>query len=225
VSLVEIEQVHKEFAQPGGPVRALDGITLAIDRGEFLAVKGESGSGKSTLLSLVGALDAPTRGVIRIEGVDLAGLSPGRRAALRLRDVGYVFQDFLLVGHLTALENVKLPLYFAGAKEAGERARSLLAGVGLEGRLGHKPADLSRGEMQRVALARALANRPALLVADEPTANLDQRNADGIWDLFRDLNAREGVTIVVATHSDTLARRARRIVHLAEGRLVADERL
>ncbi|HXI03586.1 MAG TPA: ABC transporter ATP-binding protein, partial [Candidatus Saccharimonadales bacterium] len=171
--MLEAEAVWKEFDQPDERVVALRDVTLAVAEGEFVAVTGESGSGKSTLLSLLGAIDRPTRGEIRFRGEPLGAATPGRLAEIRLRRIGFVFQDFLLVRHLTVSENVMLPAALAAAEDPRGRADALLARVGMAHRAGHRPGDLSRGEMQRVALARALVNRPEVLIADEPTANLD----------------------------------------------------
>jgi len=222
MTILEARGVFKEYAQPGGSVLALCDVGIAVAERELVVVTGESGSGKSTLLALLGALDLPSRGAIRLLGEPLESAGPARLAELRRRHIGFVFQDFHLVRHLNALENVRLPLFFEGGNHLRDEAVHLLERVGLRARLHHRPDALSRGEMQRVAVARALIHRPRVLLADEPTANLDRRNADAIWGLFRELN-RDGLTIVAATHNAEQARDAARLIRLKEGRVVSDE--
>ncbi len=218
--MVTAEAVCRSYPMNGTSVEALRGVTLAVRPGDFLAVTGPSGSGKSTLLHLLGAVDVPTSGVVRIEGRDITRLSEKERSRLRLHHVGLVFQRFHLLPMLTALENVELPLAEAGSSRAERRARAaqLLERVGLADRMRHKPWRLSGGERQRVAIARALANRPAVLLADEPTGELDRVTSASMLALFRSLNE-EGTTIVVATHDLSLAEGARRRVELVDGRL------
>lgn len=218
--VVTAEAVCRSYPMNGTSVEALRGVTLAVRPGDFLAVTGPSGSGKSTLLHLLGAVDVPTSGVVRIEGQDVARLSEKARSRLRLHHVGLVFQRFHLLPMLTALENVELPLAEAGSSRAERRARAaqLLERVGLADRMRHKPWRLSGGERQRVAIARALANRPAVLLADEPTGELDRVTSASMLALFRSLNE-EGTTIVVATHDLSLAEGAGRRVELVDGRL------
>jgi len=213
----------KEYKQPDQTVIALADVCLSVSAGEFVALSGESGSGKSTLLGLLGAIDRPTRGSVRLLDKCIDSAPAEELARLRREHVGFVFQDFLLVRHLTALQNVRLPLLFSEQPgEIGLAAR-LLDRFGVGTRARHRPGALSRGEMQRVALARALVNRPQLLLADEPTANLDARNSQVIWDLLEELNREQGLTIVVATHNPELAARARRVIRLDRGRLVSDD--
>ncbi len=222
---LEAQGVRKEFAQPGQSVAALRGVSLAIERGEFVAVTGESGSGKTTLLSLLAGLDRPTQGVVRFRDDALDSAPAGRLARLRREHMGFVFQDFRLIRHLTVLDNVRLPVVFDAADSLADDALRLIDRVNMSHRLRQRPDSLSRGEMQRVALARALVNRPEVLFADEPTANLDRRNGNIIWDLLRELHDSDGLTIVVATHSHDTARDARRILRLDDGNLVSDEKL
>ncbi len=221
---LEAQGVRKEFAQPGHSVAALRGVSLAIERGEFVVVTGESGSGKTTLLSLLAGLDRPTQGVVRFRDEALDSAPAGRLARLRREHMGFVFQDFRLIRHLSVLDNVRLPVVFGASESLADDALRLIDRVNMSHRLRQRPDSLSRGEMQRVALARALVNRPEVLFADEPTANLDRRNGNIIWDLLRELHDSDGLTIVVATHSHDTARDARRILRLDDGNLVSDEK-
>ncbi len=209
----------------GETVHALRGASIAIDSGEYVAIVGPSGSGKSTLLQLIGGIDTPTAGSVEVMGTRLAGLSDRDLTRLRLTRLGFIFQRFHLLPVLTARENVELPMSEAGVSpgERRARARELLAYVGLGHRADHRATQLSGGEMQRVAIARALANRPALLLADEPTGELDAATGREILDLFRRLNA-DGTTLVVVTHDDQLAAEAGRVVHMLDGRVVDDAR-
>jgi putative ABC transport system ATP-binding protein len=197
-------------------------VTLEVPPGQFLAITGPSGSGKSTLLGLVAGLDRPTAGSIRVDGVELASLDEDALARLRLAKIGYVFQAFHLIPTLTALENVSIPLELAGVADASMQARALLEEVGLKARVDHYPAELSGGEQQRVALARAVANRPRLLLADEPTGNLDSATGGQIVDLLASLHRRHGTTLILVTHDPALAAHAERIVELRDGRVVGD---
>jgi putative ABC transport system ATP-binding protein len=208
----------------GETIHALHGVDLDVAEGEFLAVVGPSGSGKSTLLNVWGAIDRPTHGTVSLRGRDVGTLRDSEATAFRLRHVGFVFQRFYLMPALSARENVELPMAEAGirAEPRRARARELLAYVGIAAREHHRPAQLSGGEQQRVAIARALANRPALLLADEPTGELDAATGAEIIGLFGRLNA-DGTTIAVVTHDETLARAARRVVHMRDGRIVRDE--
>jgi putative ABC transport system ATP-binding protein len=205
-------------------VVALDGVDLEIRAGEFVAIAGPSGSGKSTLLHLLGALDTPDRGSVAIEGRDLALLSERERTLLRRRRLGFVFQSFHLVPVLSALENVEYPLWIddVPAAERRERARKMLAAVGLDNRLGHRPDRLSGGERQRVAIARALVHRPVAVLADEPTGNLDSANGAAIFELMLSVRRELGTTFVLATHDPTLMASSPRHVELKDGRIVSD---
>jgi len=205
-------------------VPALRGVSLRIGPGEFVAVTGPSGSGKSTLMNLLGFLDAPTSGIYRFNGRDVSGLGHGALARLRNAEVGFVFQNFNLLPSLNSEENVALPLVYAGLdrKQRRERARQLLAAVGLDDRRLHLPCQLSGGQQQRVAIARALANRPALVLADEPTGALDSESSKAIMEMLQSLN-RNGLTVILITHEPHIAKYAARTVVLRDGRIVADD--
>jgi putative ABC transport system ATP-binding protein len=220
--MVQVHDLVMRLRSAAGVVTILDGITLDVPAGQFVAVIGPSGSGKSTLLGLLAGLDRPTAGSIRIDGIELASLDEDALARLRLAKVGYVFQSFHLIPTLTALENVAIPLELAGAPDALERAGALLDEVGLKVRVAHYPAELSGGEQQRVALARAVANRPGLVLADEPTGNLDSATGAQIVDLLVGLHRRHGTTLILVTHDTALAVHAERIVELRDGRVVGD---
>jgi putative ABC transport system ATP-binding protein len=224
VPVLELDSIAKVYPS-AVPVTALDGVSLGIEPGEFVAIMGKSGSGKSTLMNLLGLLDRPTRGSYRFGGLEVARQSDGQLAALRRDRIGFVFQSFNLFPRKTALENVAVPLTYAGVPRAERRRRAveMLERVGVADRAGHRPSELSGGQQQRVAIARALVNRPAVILADEPTGNLDTRTGEEILGLLTELND-QGVTLVVVTHEDVVASRARRIVRLADGRVVADER-
>jgi putative ABC transport system ATP-binding protein len=206
-------------------VRALNGITLDIARGEYVSIVGPSGSGKSTLFNLIGGLDKPTSGSVYINEVDVAQLSPAELAYLRCHTIGYIFQTFNLIQVRTALENVTLPMLFAGlsAEEAEEKGIELLTQVGLGDRLHHRPSELSGGQQQRVAIARALANDPAIILADEPTGNLDLKTGKEIIDLLRQLNKERGVTVVAATHDLKMLDVSDRIVYIRDGEIAKIE--
>lgn len=220
--LLEAVAVTKHYRVAAQPVAAVRGVTLSVARGEYVAVVGPSGSGKSTLLTMLGGLDQPTTGQISLLGRDLATLGDRALTRLRLEQVGFVFQRFHLLPVLTARENITLPMSERGIGRAERRDRStqLLEYVGLPGRADHRPSQLSGGEMQRVAIARALANRPAVLLADEPTGELDAATGRGILALFQQLHA-DGTTLVVVTHDDRLAADAARVVHMLDGRIVS----
>ncbi len=220
--MVQVRGLVMRLRSAAGLVTILDGITLDVPAGQFLAVTGPSGSGKSTLLGLIAGLDRPTAGTIRVAGIDLGTLDEDGLARLRLARIGYVFQSFHLIPTLTALENVAVPLELAGHAAARPRARALLAAVGLERRAAHYPAELSGGEQQRVALARAVANRPPLVLADEPTGNLDSTTGAEIIELLVRLHREHGTTLVLVTHDPALAAHAQRAVELRDGRVVAD---
>ena len=220
--VIEVRDLVMRLPSGSTTITILDGITLAVPARQFVAVTGPSGSGKSTLLGLIAGLDQPTAGSIRVDGIDLGGLGEDALARLRRERIGYVFQAFHLIPTLTALENVAIPLELAGAPDALARAAALLAEMGLGPRAHHYPAQLSGGEQQRVALARAFANRPGLLLADEPTGNLDSATGTQIIDLLVGRHRDHGATLVLVTHDPALARHADRVIELRDGRIVAD---
>jgi len=221
--LIEVEGVRKTHRMGERDVHALAGVSLSVARGDYLAVMGASGSGKTTLLHLIGCLDRPSSGRIRLDGTDVSGLDDDALSELRSRRIGFVFQAFHLIPQLSVAENVELPLVYQGvdAPRRTERARRVLASVGLAERADHRPSELSGGECQRVAIARALAAEPDVLLADEPTGNLDSRTGDEIMDLLAGLHA-GGVTIVLVTHDPAKAGRARRRIEMRDGRIVRE---
>jgi putative ABC transport system ATP-binding protein len=226
-TVLATEQLRKHYTMGDTVVRALDGVTLSVPKGEFLALLGTSGSGKSTLLNLIAGLDHPSDGSLRIFDQDLAAMSRKELSLHRRRNVGIIFQSFNLVPSMTALENVTLAMMFAGVPRAERdaRAASLLDSVGLKGRQHHRPKELSGGEQQRVAIARALSNNPQILLADEPTGNLDSRTSAEIMRILEDLNARDGRTVIMVTHDPSLASRyAHRTVTMLDGAIVAETR-
>ncbi|MEA3277453.1 MAG: ABC transporter ATP-binding protein [Pseudomonadota bacterium] len=222
--LIRTQRLGKVFGEAEHRLGVLEDVSLSIESGEMLAVMGPSGSGKSTLLNILGCLDSPSSGGYWLAGESVAGLGAERLAALRNRYIGFVFQSFNLLPRLTALQNVELPLLYAGvpAAKRRERAVGLLGDMDLTDRAGHFPRQLSGGQQQRVAIARALANRPALILADEPTGSLESRSGEAILALFRRLN-RAGVTLLVVTHDSVVAEHAGRIVRLRDGRVVSDQ--
>ena len=222
--MIELERLTKRLPSGGRLLTVLDQVDLTVDAGEFLAVLGPSGSGKSTLLALTAGLDRPTSGAVRIAGRAIHDLGEDELAILRRRTIGFVFQSYQLLDNLTARENVMLPLELIGGRSARMRADELLGRVGLGDRAHHYPAQLSGGEQQRVALARAFATEPPILLADEPTGNLDSATGAGVLDLLDDLRDRCGSTLVLVTHDPAVAERADRRVHLRDGRIERDER-
>ena len=222
-SIVSLKDVKRDYALGSERVHALQGVTMDIAAGEYVAIVGPSGCGKSTLLNLIGVIDQPTAGTVSIEGKRVDGMSDREATTFRLRTIGFVFQRFYLLPILSALENVSLPMAEAKvpALERTKRAGELLDYVGLSERMKHRPSELSGGEQQRVAIARALANKPSLLLADEPTGELDAHTGADIISLFKRLNA-DGTTIVVVTHDEELAEAARRQIHMRDGRIVGD---
>jgi putative ABC transport system ATP-binding protein len=222
--IVRVEAMSRRFPLDHSFVNALDDVNLRVTAGEFLAISGPSGSGKSTLLNLIGCIDKPTAGRIRIEGVDTSTLNPSQLTRLRREKIGFVFQTFNLIPVFTAAENVEFPLLVQGlsARERRERVAAALDSVGLAARANHRPDLLSGGERQRVAVARAIVHRPALVLADEPTANLDTRNATQLIDLMHDLNRRLGLTFIFSTHDQRLLEHTDRIVRLCDGQVTDD---
>jgi putative ABC transport system ATP-binding protein len=223
--LIEVADVAKVYDLGSVRVEALKGVSLAIRRGEYVALVGPSGSGKSTLMNTLGCLDRPTTGSYRLDGREVASLSKDERARVRNRHLGFVFQNFNLLARTTALENVELPMIYARgvpARERRRRAREALESVGLGDRLDHHPSQLSGGQQQRVAIARALVNGPSILMGDEPTGNLDSRTGRDVIDLFRRLNREQGLTVIIVTHDTGVADAADRVIALADGLVVSD---
>ncbi|HBT82618.1 MAG TPA: ABC transporter [Desulfuromonas sp.] len=218
--LVETADVHLSLVGGAGPVNILRGIDLTVAAGETVSIVGPSGAGKTTLLMVLAGLEQPSRGRVRVNGTELQGLNENDLARFRRQHVGIVFQSFHLVPTMTALENVALPLEFAGAADALKRARAALVATGLEPRLDHFPGELSGGEQQRVALARAFVAQPALILADEPTGNLDLETGAMVMQLLFDLQREHGTTLILITHDVTLAGRCHRTLHMADGRLL-----
>ena len=221
--IIRLDEVSLRLASRAGPVQILDQVTLSIQPGESVGILGPSGSGKSSMLMIMAGLERASSGRVRVAGEDFAGKSESALARLRGKAIGIVFQSFHLVPTMTALENVALPLELAGARDASRRAAIALADVGLAGRATHLPAELSGGEQQRVAIARAMVVEPAILLADEPTGNLDAKTGAGIVDLLFDLRARRGMTLVLITHDATLAARCDRSIAMRDGRVLEME--
>jgi len=225
-SLIQVKDLVKVYSLGEVEVRALQGVSLSIDRGEFVAIMGASGSGKSTFMNILGFLDQPTSGQYLLEGINGENLSRDELAEIRNKKIGFVFQGFNLLSRTSALENVELPLLYAGTSTSKrkEMARKSLSAVGLEGREHHHPSQISGGEQQRVAIARALVNEPAILLADEPTGNLDTKTSEEIMGIFQRLNREMGITIIMITHEPDIASFAKRNIHFRDGRIVDDHK-
>jgi putative ABC transport system ATP-binding protein len=223
--LIRVRDLHKIYKMGDVEVHALRGISLNIRRQEFVAIMGASGSGKSTFMNILGGLDRPTSGTYFLEGEDVGALSPDGLAQIRNRKIGFIFQGFNLLPRTSAFENVELPMLYKGldAKERRERALEMLSQVGLEGRFDHTPNQLSGGQQQRVAIARALVNRPSLILADEPTGNLDTKTSAEIMELFQNLNSRDGITVLFVTHEHDIAAYAQRRITFRDGLVVSDQ--
>jgi len=221
--MIELKNVSKVVRSGAEDLTILDDVSLVIPDGEFVAVTGASGSGKSTLLGLIAGLDAPSSGTISIDGADITTMSEDALAQIRSEKIGFIFQSFHLIPSLTAFENVLIPMEILGLKDAKSRAEQLLVDVDLTNRGHHYPTELSGGEQQRIAIARAFANQPKMLLADEPTGNLDSRNGSHIFDLMTELHKQNNVTLILVTHDQLLADKAQRQIRLRDGKVVADE--
>jgi len=223
-SMIEIENVTKTYRMGKVDVNALQGVNLSIDKGEMVAIIGASGSGKSTLMNIIGCLDIPTSGKYLLDGVDINQLNDNQLAELRNKKFGFVFQEYNLLSRISALSNVELPMIYGNGYQRRTRAMEALERVGLGARANHKPTELSGGEQQRVAIARALVNNPSLVLADEPTGNLDTKVTEEIIALFRQLN-KEGITVILVTHEMDVAEQTKRIIRLMDGQIVSDEKV
>jgi len=223
--IVRVTDVYKTFHLGKVEVKALQGVNLQIPRGYYISIMGPSGSGKSTLFNMIGGLDKPSSGKVFIDEVDIAQLDAYELAWLRCRKIGYIFQTFNIIQVMTALENITLPMIFAGMHNdaAVEKGLQLLELVGLGDRYNHKPFELSGGQQQRVAIARAMVSQPALILADEPTANLDSKTGGALVDMMRELNEKTGMTFIFSTHDHTVMRKARRLISLRDGQVASDE--
>ena len=221
--VIEMEHVHKVYEMGRHEVHALRDVSLRIDAGEFVAIVGPSGSGKTTLLNLIGCLDLPSEGTYRWRGRDVTTLRDAQLSRLRGESIGFIFQDYSLLPRLSALRNVELPRYYAAGRGDRQRAQALLAQVGLAERAQHRPVELSGGEQQRVAVARALMNNPSLLLADEPTGNLDSASGQELIMLLKRLNEEQGLTLVVVSHDPGVSGQARRILRMRDGRIIGED--
>ena len=221
--LIEVKNVYKIYNPGENEVRALDGISVTIDHGEFVAIVGHSGSGKSTFMNMLGCLDTPTSGDYYLDGVNVAGMTDDELSDIRNKQIGFIFQGFNLSPSLTAQENVELPLVYRGmpAEQRRQLAEEALTRVGMEHRMNHRPSELSGGQQQRVAIARAIAARPPIIMADEPTGNLDTRSGEEVMKILHELNE-EGRTIVLITHDNDIARQATRAIRIIDGKVVSD---
>ncbi len=218
--MIEIENITKVYQMGQTEVRALNGVSLKIEDGEWVAITGPSGSGKSTLMAIVGCLDSPTSGTYHLDGLDVAKMRDDELAAVRSRKIGFVFQTFNLLARTSALENVELPLLYSSMNHRHERAKAALEAVGLGDRMTHRPNELSGGQQQRVAIARALVTEPSIILADEPTGNLDSKTGAEIMALFGELHRTRGITMIFVTHDLAIAANAQRVIHIRDGEVV-----
>ncbi len=218
--MIEIENITKVYQMGETEVRALNGVSLKIEDGEWVAITGPSGSGKSTLMAILGCLDSPTSGIYRLDGTDVAKMRDDQLAVVRNKKIGFVFQQFNLLARTSALENVELPLLYSGFNHRREKAKAALEAVGLADRMKHHPNELSGGQQQRVAVARALVTEPSILLADEPTGNLDSKTGKEIMSLFAQLHRERGITVIFVTHDPAIAANAQRVIHIMDGVVV-----
>ena len=221
--MIEIDKVYKIYSMGDSEVHALDGLSLTINEGEWVAIVGPSGSGKSTLMNVIGCLDQPTSGSYKLDGIEVAKMNDKALAGVRNRKIGFIFQTFNLLSRTSALANVELPLVYAGASDRRKRAVAALERVGLGERIHHRPNELSGGQQQRVAIARALITDPAIILADEPTGNLDSKSGAEIMELFHQMHKVQGLTIVMVTHDPDIAAQCERVIHIRDGKILSDE--
>lgn len=226
MALIVAKEITKMYRLGDIDLKVLCGVSVRIEKGEFVSIMGPSGSGKSTFMNILGCLDKPTQGVYLLDSLDVSGLSRDELASIRNKKIGFVFQGFNLLGKMKALENVELPMIYSGIpqRERRERAREALQKVGLSGRENHYPSQLSGGQQQRVAIARALVNNAPIILADEPTGNLDTKTSKEIMELFSRLNEESGITLIIVTHEPDIARYSRRIIRFLDGMIISDER-
>ncbi len=218
--VIQVENVKKIYKMGEVEVPALNGVSFRIEKGEMVAITGPSGSGKSTLMNIIGCLDTPTSGTYILDGVDVSKLNDDEQANIRNKKIGFVFQTFNLLARTPAVDQVELPMVYAGASERHQRALAALESVGLKDRVHHRPTELSGGQQQRVAIARALVNNPSIILADEPTGNLDSKSGTEIMHIFKTLNHDKGLTVVLVTHDPNIAAQAQRVIHVRDGLLV-----
>jgi len=221
-AVIEIKNVKKTYQMGDLEVNALNDVSLQVEQGEMVAITGPSGSGKSTLMNIIGCLDTPSSGEYILDNVDVSKMSDDEQAMIRNKKIGFVFQQFNLLSRTPAIDQVELPMVYAGAPDRRERARQALQAVGLGERVHHRPNELSGGQQQRVAIARALVNNPSIILADEPTGNLDSKSGTEIMNIFKSLNRDKGLTIVLVTHDPSIAAQAQRVIHVRDGQVVGN---
>ena len=226
MALLDIRNLNIEIQTPNGRMKIVDGVNLSLNEGEILGLVGESGSGKSTLMNIIGVLDKQTKGEYYLDGIDIKNANEAEMNVIRNKKIGFVFQNFNLIGRTSALRNVELPMLYAGvpAEQRTKRAKELLSKVGMESRMNHMPNELSGGQKQRVAIARSLVNNPAIILADEPTGALDSETSTMVMNIFNDLNKNQGKTIILITHSKEIAEQCPRIVTIKDGKIINDSK-